>query len=85
MKSGSAEFEGVRLSDLFDMVGVNAGATTMIITAEDGFNSEVSLAEVLAIPDCLLGFTETPGKYKMVMPGLPSNTWVKGVISIELK
>lgn len=84
-KSGSAEFEGVRLSDLFDMVGVNAGATTLVITADDGFSSEVSLAEVLAIPDCLLGFTETPGKFKLVMPGLPSNTWVKGVVSIELK
>ncbi len=84
-KSGSAEFEGVRLSDLLDLAGVKDGATTLVFTADDGFSSEVSLAEVLAIPDCLLGFTETPGKFKMVMPGLPSNTWVKGVVSIEVK
>jgi DMSO/TMAO reductase YedYZ molybdopterin-dependent catalytic subunit len=84
-KSGTAEYEGVRLSELFDLVGIKAGATQLVITADDGFSAEVSLAEVLAIPDCLLGFTETPGKFKMVMPGLPSNTWVKGVISIEVK
>jgi hypothetical protein len=84
-KSGTAEYEGVRLSELFDLVGIKAGATKLVITADDGFSAEVSLAEVLAIPDCLLGFTETPGKFKMVMPGLPSNTWVKGVVSIEVK
>jgi hypothetical protein len=84
-KSGSADYEGVRLSDLLDLAGVKDGATTLVITADDGFSSEVSLAEVLVIPDCLLGFTETPGKFKMVMPGLPSNTWVKGVVSIEVK
>jgi DMSO/TMAO reductase YedYZ molybdopterin-dependent catalytic subunit len=84
-KSGSAEYEGVLLSDLLDLAGVKDGATTMVITADDGFSAEISLAEVLAIPDCLLGFTETPGKFKMVMPGLPSSTWVKGVVSIELK
>jgi DMSO/TMAO reductase YedYZ molybdopterin-dependent catalytic subunit len=84
-KSGSAEYEGVRLSDLLGLVGVKDSGTTLVITADDGFSSEVSLAEVLAIPDCLLAFTETTGKFKMVMPGLPSNTWVKGVVSIEVK
>lgn len=84
-KSGTAEYEGVRLSELFALVGIKAGATKLVITADDGFSAEVSLAEVLAIPDCLLGFTETPGIFKMVMPGLPSNSWVKGVVSIEVK
>ena len=84
-KSGPEDFEGVRLTELFELVGIKDGATTLVITADDGFSSEVSLADVLAVPDCLLGFTETPGKFKMVMPGLPSNTWVKGVVSIEVK
>ncbi|MBE0684847.1 MAG: molybdopterin-dependent oxidoreductase, partial [Anaerolineaceae bacterium] len=84
-KSGTAEYEGVRLSELFELTGVKDGATTLLITADDGFSAEVSLADVLAVPDCLLGFTETPGKFKMVMPGLPSNSWVKGVVSIEVK
>lgn len=84
-KSGTADFEGVRLSELFDLVGIKSGATTLVITADDGFSSQVSLAEVRACADCLLGFTETTDKFKMVMPGLPSNTWVKGVVSIEVK
>jgi len=70
---------------LFELVGIKDGATTLVITADDGFSAEVSLADVMAVPDCLLGFTETPGKFKMVMPGLPSSAWVKGVISIEVK
>ncbi|PKO05084.1 MAG: hypothetical protein CVU41_13670 [Chloroflexi bacterium HGW-Chloroflexi-3] len=84
-KSGTAEYEGVRLSELFELVGIKDGATTLVITANDGFNAEVSLADVLAVPDSLLGFTETAGEFTMVMPGLPSNTWVKGVVSIEVK
>lgn len=84
-KSGTAEYEGVRLSELFELVGIKDGATTLVIIADDGFSAEVSLADVMAVPDCLLGFTETPGKFKMVMPGLPSSAWVKGVISIEVK
>ncbi|PKL56354.1 MAG: hypothetical protein CVV34_07990, partial [Methanomicrobiales archaeon HGW-Methanomicrobiales-5] len=84
-KSGTADFEGVRLSELFELVGIKSGSTKLLITADDGFSAEVSLAEVKTCTDCLLGFTETPGKFKMVMPGLPSNTWVKGVVSIEVK
>jgi hypothetical protein len=84
-KSGTADYEGVRLSELFNLVGIKDGASTLVITADDGFSAEVSLADVMAIPDCLLGFTETTGKFKMVMPGLPSNAWVKGVVSIEVK
>jgi len=84
-KSGTADFDGVRLSELFAMVGVKDGATAVVITADDGFSAEVSLADINACADCLLGFTETPEKFKMVMPGLPSSTWVKGVVSIEVK
>ena len=84
-KSGTADFEGVRLSELFDLVGIKSGATTLVITADDGFSSQVALAEVRACADCLLGFTETANEFKMVMPGLPSNTWVKGVVSLEVQ
>lgn len=84
-KSGTADYEGVRLSELFDLVGIKDGAATLVITADDGFSVELSLADILAVPDCLLGFTETPGKFKMVMPGLPGNAWVKGVVSLEVK
>ena len=84
-KSGTADYEGVRLSELFALVGLKDGATAIVITADDGFSAEVSLADINTNPDCLLGFTETPEKFKMVMPGLPSSAWVKGVVSIEVK
>jgi hypothetical protein len=67
------------------MVGIKSGATTLVISAADGFSTEVSLADVLACPNCMLGFTNTVGKFKMVMPDLPSNTWVKDVVKIEVK
>jgi len=49
------------------------------------FTAEVFLAEVQAIPDCLVAFTDTPGVYNMVMPTLPSSVWTKGVVKIEVK
>lgn len=84
-KSGTEDYEGVRLSELFALVGLKEGATAVVITADDGFSAEVSLADINACTDCLLGFTETPDQFKMVMPGLASSAWVKGVVSIEVK
>ena len=84
-KNGPQDFEGVLLSELLDLVGLKSGATKLIFTADDGFSAEVSLADVQATPNALLGFTETAGKFKMIMPGLPSNTWIKGVVKIEVQ
>lgn len=84
-KSGSAEYDGVSLKALLEMAGVQDGATTLVITAGDGYSSEVSLADVLACEDCLLGFTNTLEKFKVVMPGFGSEAWVKEVVSLEVK
>jgi len=84
-KSGTADYEGVSLNALLDMAGVQDGATTLVITASDGYSSEVSLDEVRACKNCLVGFTNTPEKLKMVMPDLASSAWVKDVVSLEVK
>ena len=84
-KSGTADYEGVSLNALLDMAGVQDGATTLVITAADGYSAEVSLDEVRACADCLLGFTNTLEKFKTVMPDLPSSAWVKDVVSLEVK
>ncbi len=84
-KSGSADYEGVSLKALLEMAGIQDGATTLVITAGDGYSGEVSLAEVLACEDCLLGFTNTLEKFKVVMPGFDSGAWVKEVVSLEVK
>lgn len=84
-KNGMQEFEGVSLNVLLNMAGVAEGATTLVITASDGYSVEVGLGDVRACENCLLGFTNTLEKFKMVMPNLPSGTWVKDVVKLEVK
>jgi hypothetical protein len=84
-KKGQEDYEGVSLNALLDLVGVQEGATKLFMIAADGYTSEIGLDEVRACTDCLLGFTNTPEKFKMVMPNLPSSAWAKDVIQIEVK
>ena len=84
-KSGKAEYEGVRLSDLLALAKPAASATKIVFTAADGFSAEAELADVRSCADCMVAFTNTPGKLKLAMPGQPSSLWVKDVNKIELK
>jgi hypothetical protein len=84
-KNGMTDYSGVYLSDLLAEAGVQAGATSLVLTASDGYSAEVDLAEVTACTDCLVSFNETVGDYMAVMPGQSSKAWVKGLISIEIK
>ena len=85
-KNGAAEYTGVRLNDLLNEAGVKSGATTMTLTASDGFASDIDLATVQACADCLIAFdASTPGVYSSAMPGQSGKLWVKGLVSIELK
>jgi DMSO/TMAO reductase YedYZ molybdopterin-dependent catalytic subunit len=84
-KKGPQDYEGIRLSTLLDLAKVKPEATKLVITASDGFTAEVFLTEVLASPDCLVAFTDTPGVFNLVMPGMPSSVWTKGVVKIEVK
>jgi len=84
-KSGMQEFTGLRFYCLFNMVTVKPDSSTIVLTASDGYVTELSLAEVQACEDCMLAFTDTPGEYNAVMPGFPSSSWAKYVVSIEIK
>jgi DMSO/TMAO reductase YedYZ molybdopterin-dependent catalytic subunit len=84
-KGVSSEFEGIRLSTLLDMAGVLDSATIIRFTASDGYYAEVPVADLRACTDCLLGFTNTPEKFKLVMPGMTSDAWVKDVNSIKVR
>jgi DMSO/TMAO reductase YedYZ molybdopterin-dependent catalytic subunit len=84
-KTGTAAYEGVSLNELLDLVGIQDGGKTLVITASDGYAVETNLEEVRACTDCLLAFTNTAEKFKTVMPGLPSNLWVKDVVSLEVR
>ena len=84
-KQGQQQFEGVRLSTLLALAKPAAGAKTISFVAADGFKAETDLANVQKCTDCLLGFTDTPAKFRLGMPGMASNLWAKELIKIELK
>jgi tungstate transport system substrate-binding protein len=81
-KNGPTDYEGVRLNALLDKAGVGAGAGALVITAGDGYSTEVALADVQACADCLLAMDGS--KLNMVMPGMSSKAWVKDPAKIEL-
>lgn len=85
-KNGATEYTGVRLNDLLAQASIQAGATTVTLTASDGFSADVDLATVQACTDCLVAFdADNAGVYNAAMAGQSSKAWVKGVISIEVK
>lgn len=84
-KVGTQSFTGVRLNTLLDVAQVQATATKLVLTAGDGYSSEIDLATVHGCADCMIAFTDTPGSFLAVMPGQPGNVWVKGVVKVEVK
>ena len=82
-KKGKTDYEGVRLKDLLQQVQPKADATKAILTAGDGYTSEVQLAALNACADCLV--TIQDGTFSLVMPGMESSAWVKDVRVIEIK
>ena len=83
-KGESETNEAVRLSKILDKAGVKSGATTLVMIADDGYSAEVALADMEANPDCHLKF-RSQGGVSSVMLGLAGNTWVKGVVTLEIK
>jgi hypothetical protein len=74
----------VRLSDLFAALEVQSGATTVVMTASDGYMAEVPLADIQASADAMLTIGDD-GKLGVVTPGMESKSWVKDVVSLEFK
>ena len=84
-RNGATPYMGIYLNALLTLVGVQEGATTLVLTASDGYSVELPLADVLACSDCLLAFTDTPGILYAVMPGFEGGAWVKEIVSLEVK
>jgi hypothetical protein len=82
-KNGPTEYEGVRLSKVLDKTGLAADATTLVLTASDGFSAEVPVADAKACADCLIALSGT--SLNMAMAGMASKAWVKMVVTIEVK
>ncbi len=78
-KKGTQSFTGVRINTLLDVAQVQSTANKLVFTASDGYSSEIDLASIRSCADCMIAFTDTPGSFFAVMPGLQSNFWVKNV------
>ena len=83
-KKGMQNYRGILLNDVLNLAGVDGSAATLVITSDDGYSTQVPLADVLACTDCLVSLRED-GALEMVMPGMESNTWVKYVSFLEIK
>lgn len=84
-QTGMQEFEGLPFSALFTLAGLEPNATTVVLTASDGYSTEVSLAELQACENCMIAFTDTPGVFDTVMPGMRTSLWIKNIVEIEVK
>jgi DMSO/TMAO reductase YedYZ molybdopterin-dependent catalytic subunit len=84
-KNGQETFQGVKLNALLDLAGIKDGATKLVFIASDNYSAEVNLADVRSCSNALLAFTDTPGVYMVVLPEQPTSTWVKNLVSIEVK
>jgi hypothetical protein len=84
-KEGELEtYTGVSLNALLEKAGVQNGATTVVLVADDGYEAEVTLAELSACADCIASF-RTNGGFSAVLPGFANNVQVKGIVEIKVK
>jgi len=79
---GSTKYEGVRLSDILNYVGVQPDAKIVVITGADGTTTQVTLADLSS--DALLVVADD-NSMSTVMPGMASEAWVKDVVKMKLK
>ena len=84
-KKGKETYQGIRLGALLELAGLKPEASKLVFSAADGYTAELSVSDLQACTDCLLAFTNTPGKFKLVMPGMESSLWVKDIASIEAR
>ena len=83
-RDGLRDYTGVRLNDLLDLAGADAGATTLVVTASDGYSIRVGLADARGCADCLVAFN-ADGGFDLAMPDMEISAWVKAVVSIEVQ
>ena len=84
-KNGPQDFTGVHLNELLNKAGLQSTATKLVFTASDNYSSEMALTDVTSCPNAMLAFSDTPGSYTVVLPDQPTSTWVKNLVTIEVK
>jgi DMSO/TMAO reductase YedYZ molybdopterin-dependent catalytic subunit len=77
-------YTGVLITDLLAEASVNDGATTVVFVADDGYTGEVTLEELQACTNCIVGFQDGGG-FRTVMPDFSGKLQVKGVVEIQIQ
>jgi len=81
-KDGSTtEYMGVLVTDLLNEAG--AAGARLVFIASDGYEAELSMAELEGCVDCIVAFEGE--ELRMVLPGFPSSVQIKGVVEIQVK
>ena len=80
--AGSMAYDGVKLSEVFALFGVQSAAKTVLVTAADGSSAEIALADVGS--DAVLAVNDD-NVFNMVMPGRDASDWVKNVVSMQFR
>jgi DMSO/TMAO reductase YedYZ molybdopterin-dependent catalytic subunit len=93
-KSGDSthSYEGVLLSDLFDLAGADSAAQTLTATASDGYSASIPLADLGS--DAMVALKEDgewlaeadrESPIELVVPGLAANQWISMLVSLTLE
>ena len=60
-KEGPTEYKGVRLADLLNQAGIQDGATTLLLSADEGYSAQAAIADAQTCADCLIAFQDGGG------------------------
>jgi hypothetical protein len=88
---GTANWTGVRLKALLDMVGISDGAKEVVFYAEDGYSSSLTISDATS-PDVILAYemneetlpVDHGFPVRLVVPGKYGYKWVKWIDHIEV-
>jgi molybdate transport system substrate-binding protein len=77
-------YSGVPILELLTQAGIGAGAQSVVFTGGDGYAVEVALADLEADQDAVI-VVDANGALRNIIPSQRPGTWVKGLVSIEVK
>ena len=84
-KSGEVNtYTGVLITSLLDEAQVAADASTLFLVGDDGYEAEITLAEIQACANCIAAFQDGGG-LRSVLPDFPGNTQVKGLVELRVE
>ena len=74
-------YTGVLVLDLLADAGLEG--ETVVFSANDGYEVELTLSELEGCADCVVAFDEQD--LRLVLPGFPGNVQVKGLVELSVK